>query len=113
MPEKVPELGGWSKVRRRRRRHDVSKQEEQAPGERQVGDKMSIMTTIEPEGLRPMTAVEEWEEVEFGVDSGATETVVGRQTLAWMEAKEGVAFKRGKIWNGQRGRNRQRRGKGL
>ena len=42
-----------------------------------------------------MTAVEEWEEVEFGVDSGATETVVGRQTLAWMEAKEGVAFKRG------------------
>ena len=42
-----------------------------------------------------MTAVEEWEEVEFGVDSGATETVVGLETLAWMPAKEGMPFKRG------------------
>ena len=52
------------------------------------------LKTIEPEGLK-MVAVEEWEEVEFGVDSGATETVVGRGTLSWMEAKEGAAFKRG------------------
>ena len=53
------------------------------------------LKTIEPQGLRPMTAVEEWEEVEFGVDSGATETVVGRETLAWMPAEHGVPFKRG------------------
>ena len=31
----------------------------------------------------------------MGVDSGATETVIKRKTLAWMEAKEGMAFKRG------------------
>ena len=114
-PEKVPELGGWTDVRRqrrRRRRLDEGKQGEQAPGEgtkkegdEGVGDKdpcgccwafsaVKPLKTIEPEG-RKMVAVEEWEEVEFGVDSGATETVVGRETLAWMEAKEGAASKRG------------------
>ena len=38
---------------------------------------------------------EEWEEVEMGVDSGATETVIRRGDLDWIETKEGVPYKRG------------------
>ena len=51
--------------------------------------------TIEQEGLKPLGESAEWENIVFGVDSGATETVIQQETLAWMQIKEGEAFKRG------------------
>ena len=50
---------------------------------------------IEPEGLAPIKDTGEWEEVEMGVDSGATETVIREQILSWIKTQEGLAFKRG------------------
>ena len=36
-----------------------------------------------------------WEEIEFALDSGATERVMGRDMLSSVEIKEGAARKRG------------------
>ena len=42
-----------------------------------------------------MTSEEEWQEIEMGVDSGATETVVNPEMLTNVETVEGAAKKRG------------------
>ena len=42
-----------------------------------------------------MTGDEEWQEIEMGVDSGATETVVNPDMLTNVETVEGAAKKRG------------------
>ena len=55
---------------------------------------LGVFATIEPEGLNTVTEGE-WEEIEMAVDSGATETVVGEESLKGIEIREGVAFKRG------------------
>ena len=39
---------------------------------------------IEPETLKPVVE-DGWEEVEMGVDSGATETVIRRKDLSWVK----------------------------
>ena len=65
---------------------------------------LGVFATIEPEGLNTVTEGE-WEEIEMAVDSGATETVVGEESLKGIEIREGVAFKRGvkyEIANGVR-----------
>ena len=52
------------------------------------------MGTVEPEGLNALEDAE-WEEVEFAVDSGATETVIGEDVLKSVTKIEGAAYKRG------------------
>ena len=42
-----------------------------------------------------MEEMQEWEEVEVAVDSGATETVVGEDMIKGVETKEGEAARRG------------------
>ena len=51
----------------------------------------------------------EWEQVDFAVDSGASETVVSEDMLETVQTKEGVASKRGvsyEVANGVRIPNR-------
>ena len=55
---------------------------------------LKILGTVEPEGLNALEDAE-WEEVEFAVDSGATETVIGEDVLKSVTKIEGAAYKRG------------------
>ena len=54
-----------------------------------------MLQCIEPEGVNAVKCPGEWEEVEFALDSGATETVVGEEMLESVETKEGAASRRG------------------
>jgi len=57
---------------------------------------LNVLNTIEPEGLNGVSQKqEEWIEVVFAVDSGATETVMREEMLEEIETVEGRAFKRG------------------
>ena len=68
---------------------------EQVPGTLdRIYGKISSLGTIDPERINALEDPE-WEEVEFAVDSGATETVIGENTLKSVKLLEGVAFKRG------------------
>ena len=62
------------------------------------GDKienhLSILGTVEPEGINTLDDLE-WEELELAVDSGATETVIGEESLQSIKLLEGAAYKRG------------------
>ena len=49
---------------------------------------------MEPEGLNPI-ADSEWEEIEVAVDSGATENVMGPDTLVGVPITNGPAIMRG------------------
>ena len=49
---------------------------------------MSLITTVEPEGVNAMSGTDGWEEIEMAVDSGATETVVGPEGPSSVETKE-------------------------
>ena len=55
---------------------------------------LKILGTIEPESLNALED-SEWEELEFAVDSGATETVIGEDVLKAVRKIEGAAYKRG------------------
>ena len=57
----------------------------------------SISTLIEilPAGVNTMEELQEWEEIEMAVDSGATETVVGEDMIKGVETKLGEATRRG------------------
>lgn len=66
--------------------------------------KLKALKTIEPEGIRKVNA-DEWEEIELGVDSGATETVLGEEDLDHVKLEDGIAKKRGveyEVANGMR-----------
>ncbi len=52
------------------------------------------MVTVEPEEVMKLEDWE-WGEIEMPVDSGASETVVGEDTLRRIETKEGEARRRG------------------
>ena len=56
---------------------------------------MKMFKTIEPDHVKAVNADEGWEEIEFALDSGATETVLGESMLSSIETKEGAASKRG------------------
>ena len=58
-------------------------------------EQLKILGTIYPEGVKALSANEEWEEIEWAVDSGATETVIGEEMLTSVEMKEGAPFKKG------------------
>ena len=60
-----------------------------------VKDALKMLGTIMPEGIYSAKESEEWEYVEFYVDSGATETVMGPDMLKSVEAVEGIAMRRG------------------
>ena len=58
-----------------------------------------MLDTIEPEGVNSVTENGEvWHEVKFAVDSGATETVVSEEMLAFVKTFEGAAAKRGVMY---------------
>ena len=66
--------------------------------------RLNLLKTCEPEGLRTL-GENDWETIEWGVDSGATETVIGRHDLSHVETKEGVAKRRGveyEVANGEK-----------
>ena len=54
-----------------------------------------MFKTIEPDHVKAVNADDGWEENEFALDSGATETVMGEDMLSSVEIKEGAASKRG------------------
>ena len=60
-----------------------------------IEDALKFLETVNPEGIYSTTESEEWEYVEFFVDSGATETVMSLDMLSCVEAKEGLAMRRG------------------
>ena len=55
-----------------------------------------MLGVVEPGNLNGIGAPE-WQEVEFTVDSGASETVMNMDTLPMIQAEEGAASKRGGI----------------
>ena len=66
---------------------------------------LNMMVTIVPQDLNSIGSNNGWEEIQFYVDSGATETVVGEGMLLDVETKEGTAKKRGiqyEVANGSR-----------
>ena len=58
-------------------------------------EELRPLKVIEPEGVNVIDETGEWEEIEFAVDSGATETVIGEEDLPGIEIKAGLASKRG------------------
>jgi len=59
-------------------------------------DSLNVLSVIEPEGLNGVSQKQqEWIEVVFAVDSGASETVMREEMLEEVETVEGRAFKRG------------------
>ena len=56
---------------------------------------MRMFRTIEPDHVKAVNTDDGWEEIEFALDSGATETVMGESMLSSVETKEGAASKRG------------------
>ena len=56
---------------------------------------LNTFQTIEPEAFNAAKCIDGWEEVDFAIDSGATETVVGEDMLMRITTKEGPACKRG------------------
>ena len=50
---------------------------------------VNTLIAITPEGVNTVEEMQEWEEVEMAVDSGATETVVGEDMIKGVETKQG------------------------
>ena len=59
------------------------------------GKGINTLIEISPAGVNAMEEIQEWEEVEMAVDSGATETVVGEDMIKGIETKQGEAARRG------------------
>ena len=57
--------------------------------------KLNMLSTIEPGGMNAINVPGGWEEFEFAVDSGATETVLNEDMLMSVETKPGAASRRG------------------
>ncbi len=57
--------------------------------------KISMFETIYPESVNAVDADDEWEKIEFHVDSGATETVLSEAMLMCVATKPGFAMKQG------------------
>ena len=71
---------------------------------KEQGERLGILQTVEPEGLCVMSTGE-WECIELAVDSGATETVISEDMVVSVDTKEGLASKRGVMYetaNGER-----------
>ena len=66
-----------------------------SPTTRVPQSSLKMFKTIEPDHMKAVNADDGWEEIEFALDSGATETVMGEDMLNSVETKEGAASKRG------------------
>jgi len=79
---------------------EVERKENMKPGGgvKGVHGGLNILFGIEPEGCNAVGQAGQWTEVEFAVDSGATETVMNEDMLNTVETKEGVAAKRGVVY---------------
>ena len=53
-----------------------------------------LRKTIEPDHVKAVNADDGWEDIEFALDFGATETMMGGDMLSSVEIKEGAASKR-------------------
>ena len=62
-----------------------------SPTTRVPQSSLKMFKTIEPDHVNAVSADDGWEEIEFTLDSGATETVMGEDMLSSVEAKEGAA----------------------
>ena len=65
---------------------------------------VNMFRTIEPDVVKAVTDNDGWEQIEFALDSGATETVVSEDMLNSVETREGPASRRGveyEIANGE------------
>ena len=58
---------------------------------------INALTTIVPEEINSI-GNDGWEEFEFAVDSGASETVIGPEMISSAETKESAASKRGVVY---------------
>ena len=100
MPETEVEGEEWWVASGRKRRKWNMKESQ---------SKLNILQVIEPENVAAVKTEGEWEQIDFAVDSGATETVVGEDMLESVETKEGVASRRGVTYEG--GEDTQQGGK--
>ena len=67
--------------------HALEKEMGKAQGE--IFELLSVLKSIEPPGLNPVSLDGEWEDVELFVDSGATETVISQDMLCNIGLKDG------------------------
>jgi hypothetical protein len=59
-------------------------------------NKLCPLKAVYPEGFNAVgSPKEDWVEVEFAVDSGATDTVMNEESLGCIETKAGMAFRQG------------------
>ena len=77
-----PDNTGWTQVKGRWKKKKAKE------------GKVNLLGTIEPEGFNALRKGE-WEVITLYVDSGATETVVGEDSLTSVITKEGEACRRG------------------
>ena len=77
-------------------RTKVGRAQEELPKGRWRGPTQVLGSLVEvvPEGVNSV-GESEWEEIEMAVDSGATETVIGKDMLGQVQLKEGSAYRRG------------------
>ena len=61
----------------------------------QRAEKIKMLVTINPQSMNSVEELDEWEEIDMAVDTGATETVVGSDMLTSIETYQGEAAKRG------------------
>ena len=61
----------------------------------QTEEHLKFLGTRCPEGVNSLEGKEEWEEIDFPVDSGATETVVSDEMLTSIDIVQGEASRRG------------------
>ena len=96
--------GEWEvKVSKKNQKRQKQRKREQAgrtlpqgsPATRVPQSSLKMFKTIEPDHVKAVNADDGWEEIEFALDSGATETVMGEDMLSSVETKEGGASKRG------------------
>ena len=94
------ELEGWTARVSRANKKKGKKGHLKEKGNEHV----KMFRTIEPEAVKAVMDGSGWEQIEFALDSGATETVVGEDMLCSVETKEGPASRRGveyEIANGE------------
>ena len=96
--------GEWEvKVSNKNQKRQKQRKREQAgrtppqgsPTARVPQSSLKMFKTIEPDHVKAVNPDEDWEEIEFALDSGATETVMGECMLSRVEIEEGAARKRG------------------
>ena len=60
-----------------------------------LGGRLFPLATVEPKSVMSCTSDPDWEEVDFAVDSGASETVVSEDMVTSVVTKPGAASRRG------------------